>query len=69
MAVIIDGTGHVLGRLSSEVAKRILRGGEIGGGEPEKNIVTGERGPGVSVFLARREGGSPAEPMGGDGPP
>ena len=68
MAVIIDGTGHVLGRLSSEVAKRILRGEEIVVVNAEKTIVTGERSRVFHVFLAKRQRGSTASRMRGIGP-
>lgn len=68
MAVIIDGTGHVLGRLSSEVAKRILRGEEIVIVNAEKTIVTGNRSRVFHTFLEKRQRGSTASRMRGIGP-
>ncbi len=68
MTVIIDGTGHVLGRLSSEVAKRILRGEEVVVVNAEKTIITGTRSRVFRVYLAKRQRGSTASRMRGIGP-
>ncbi len=68
MAAIIDGTGHVIGRLSSEVAKRILRGEEIVIVNAEKTIITGERSRVFHVYLEKRQRGSTASRMRGIGP-
>ncbi len=68
MAVIIDGTGHVVGRLSSEVAKRILRGEEIVIVNAEKTILTGTRSRVFGVYNAKRKRGSTASRMRGIGP-
>ncbi len=40
---VIDATGHVLGRLSSDVAKRLLDGEEIVVVNAEKSVITGKR--------------------------
>ena len=42
-ATVIDGTGHVLGRLASIVAKRLLSGEKIVIVNAEKIIVSGKR--------------------------
>ncbi len=68
MAVIIDGTGHVVGRLSSEVAKRILRGEDIVIVNAEKTILTGERSRVFHTYLEKRQRGSTASRMRGIGP-
>jgi large subunit ribosomal protein L13 len=68
MSVIIDGTGHVVGRLSSEVAKRILRGEEIVIVNAEKTIITGRRSRVFNVYLEKRQRGSTASRMRGIGP-
>ncbi len=40
---IIDATGHILGRLSSRIAKRLLKGEKIVVVNAEKAIVTGDK--------------------------
>ena len=40
---VIDAEGAILGRLASEVAKRVLRGEEITIVNAEKVIITGNR--------------------------
>jgi len=42
-ATVIDGAGHILGRLASIVAKRLLKGEKIIIVNAEKVIVSGER--------------------------
>ncbi len=68
MAVIIDGTGHVIGRLSSVVAKRLLKGEEIVIVNAEKTIITGRRSRVFGVYKAKRDRGSTASRMRGIGP-
>ncbi len=40
---VIDATGHILGRLSSRIAKRLLNGEKIVVVNAEKAVVTGEK--------------------------
>ena len=68
MPTIIDATGHVVGRLSSVVAKRLLRGEEIVIVNTEKAILTGRRKVVFEEYLARRRRGSTASRMRGIGP-
>lgn len=51
---IIDATDHVLGRLSSLVAKRLLAGEEITVVNAEKALVTGRRSMILGEFQAKR---------------
>ena len=39
--VVIDATGHVIGRLSSAVAKRLLNGEDVVIVNAEKSLITG----------------------------
>lgn len=55
---IIDATDHVVGRLSSLVAKRLLEGEEITIVNAEKALVTGKRSSLFREYLEKREIGS-----------
>ncbi len=68
MAVIIDGTGHVIGRMASVVAKRLLKGEEIVIVNAEKTIITGRRSRVFAIYEAKRNRGSTASRMRGIGP-
>ena len=43
MAIVIDADKHILGRLSTNIAKRILNGEEVIVVNAEKAIITGDR--------------------------
>lgn len=64
----IDATGHVVGRLASVVAKRLLNGEEIAIVNAEKAIVTGRRGVVMTEYRTRRRRGSTTSRMRGIGP-
>lgn len=68
MAAIIDATGHVVGRLSSVVAKRLLQGEEIVIVNTEKAILTGRRKVVFGEYLKKKRRGSTASRMRGIGP-
>lgn len=51
--LIIDGEGHVAGRLASIIAKRLLRGERIIVVNAEKIIITGKKKRVLSKFLKR----------------
>lgn len=65
---VIDATGHVVGRLASVVAKRLLNGEEIVVVNAEKAIVTGRREVVFPEYYARHHRGSTASRMRGIGP-
>ncbi|OGS61566.1 MAG: 50S ribosomal protein L13 [Euryarchaeota archaeon RBG_19FT_COMBO_69_17] len=65
---VIDATGHVVGRLSSVVAKRLLNGEEIVVVNAEKAIVTGRRKTVLAEYTKRRNRGSTTSRMRGIGP-
>jgi len=58
MATVIDADGLVVGRLSTHVAKRLLKGEEITVVNADKAIITGERYAILDEFMARRARGS-----------
>jgi len=64
----IDATGHVVGRLASVLAKRLLNGEEIVVVNAEKAIVTGKRSVVFQEYRARHQRGSTASRMRGIGP-
>jgi large subunit ribosomal protein L13 len=64
----IDATGHVVGRLASVVAKRLLNGEEIVIVNAEHAIVTGRRSVVLAVYSERRGRGSTTSRMRGIGP-
>lgn len=65
---VIDATGHVVGRLASVVAKRLLNGEEIVVVHAEKAIVTGRRSVILTEYTTRRRRGSVTSRMRGIGP-
>src|SRR5437016_10294211 len=64
----IDATGHVVGRLASVLAKRLLNGEEIVVVNAEKAIVTGRRRVVFEEYRTRHQRGSTASRMRGIGP-
>jgi large subunit ribosomal protein L13 len=52
---VVDATGHVLGRLSSHVAKRLLEGEEIVIVNAEKVVITGKRQAILGEYRKMRE--------------
>ena len=65
---IVDATGHVVGRLASVLAKRLLNGEEIVVVYAEKAIVTGRKKVVFEEYRARHQRGSTASRMRGIGP-
>ena len=65
---VIDATGHVVGRLASVVAKRLLNGEEIVVVNAEKAIVTGKKSVVFTEYRTRHQRGSTASRMRGIGP-
>lgn len=55
---VIDAKGHVLGRLSSVLAKRLLNGEKIVVVNAEKAIITGEKAMVFDRYLEKYERGS-----------
>jgi len=66
--VTIDATGHVVGRLSSVIAKRLLNGEEIHVVNAEKALVTGGRAALIAEYRIKKNMGSTASRMRGKGP-
>ncbi len=54
---VIDASDHIVGRLSSVVAKRLLRGEDIHIVNAEKAMITGRRGQIMEDYSHRRERG------------
>ena len=65
---IIDATGHIVGRFSSIVAKRLLNGEEIVVVNAEEAIVTGKRSRVLATYQAKKRHGSTTSRMRGIGP-
>ena len=65
---IVDATGHVVGRLASVLAKRLLNGEEIVVVNAEKAIVTGKKSVVFEEYRTRHQRGSNASRMRGIGP-
>lgn len=65
---VIDATGHVVGRLASVIAKRLLNGEELVIVNAENAIVTGRRSVVLGEYRARRGRGSTTSRMRGIGP-
>lgn len=65
---VIDATGHVVGRLSSVLAKRLLNGEDLVVVNAEKAIVTGRRQVVLAEYRKRRTRGSTTGRMRGIGP-
>ena len=66
--VVIDATGHVVGRLASVVAKRLLNGEEVVIVNAEKAIVTGRREVVFNEYYTRFHRGSTTSRARGIGP-
>jgi large subunit ribosomal protein L13 len=58
LMTVIDASGHVMGRLSSFVAKRLLQGEEIHIVNAEKAIITGDSDSIFKEYQTMREIGS-----------
>ena len=65
---IIDATGHVVGRMASIIAKRLLNGEEIVVVNAEHAIVTGKKSVVFNEYKARHQRGSTTSRMRGIGP-
>jgi len=65
---VIDATGHVVGRLASVVAKRLLSGEDIVVVNAEKAIITGRRSVVFNEYYERHHRGSTTSRMRGIGP-
>ncbi len=65
MPVVIDATDTVLGRLASQVAKRLLNGEEIVIINAEKAIITGRPEEIKERYKRKRELGGPMKPSKG----
>ena len=65
---VIDASGHVIGRLASVVAKRLLSGEEIVVVNAEKAIIRGRREVILAEYMKRRSRGSTTSKMRGIGP-
>jgi len=65
---IIDASGHVVGRLASVIAKRLLNGEEIVIVNADQAIVTGRRSVVLAEYTKRRGRGSTTSRMRGIGP-
>lgn len=65
---IVDATGHVVGRLASVLAKRLLNGEEIVVVNAERAIVTGKKSVVFEIYRAAHHRGSTASRMRGIGP-
>jgi large subunit ribosomal protein L13 len=59
MAIVIDASGAVMGRLASHVAKRLLEGEEIVLVNAEKAVITGTRDNILANYTQKRERGTP----------
>jgi len=58
MTIIIDASGATLGRLSTNAAKRLIKGEEIAIINSEKAIVTGKKASVKSSYKHKREQGT-----------
>ncbi|MEM3086744.1 MAG: 50S ribosomal protein L13 [Halobacteria archaeon] len=58
---VLDADGHVLGRLASHVAKRLLQGEEISIINAERVLVSGERRRVTDAYRAAWSRGSPGK--------
>lgn len=54
---IIDGTGHIMGRLATHIAKQLLAGEEVAVVNAEKLVITGRREHIFEDYKARRDRG------------
>lgn len=55
---VIDAKGHILGRLSSKIAKRLIYGENIVIVNAEKAVVTGKRSMNLNKYIEKSERGS-----------
>lgn len=53
--IVVDGTGHILGRLASRVAKLLLEGNRVVIVNSEKVLLSGGRKSTINEFLSRLE--------------
>ena len=53
--IVVDGTGHIMGRLASYVASKLLDGADVVVVNAEKLIVTGDKGAVINRYLKRSE--------------
>lgn len=58
MATVIDASGHIMGRLASNVAKRLLEGEAIVIVNSEKAVVSGKREALLAEYKNRRDRGT-----------
>lgn len=58
MAIVIDASGAIMGRLASHVAKRLLEGEEIVIVNAEKAVISGSRDAILAEYRNRRERGT-----------
>ena len=58
MLMIIDGKNAILGRLSTQIAKRLLKGEEVTIINADKIIITGNPKQILAKYIARRQRGS-----------
>jgi len=65
---VVDATGHVVGRLASVVAKRLLNGEEIVVVNAEKAIVTGRKSVVFGEYGRRTTVAVPRAACGAKGP-
>ncbi len=55
---VIDAKGHILGRLSSKIAKRLVNGENIVIVNAEKAVITGQRSMNLNKYIEKSERGS-----------
>lgn len=55
---VIDAKGHILGRLSSKIAKRLINGENIVIINAEKAVITGQRSMNLNKYVEKSERGS-----------
>jgi len=55
--VVYDASGHILGRLCSTVAQKLLAGEEVTIVNAEKAIITGNRDDVLAVYKAKKDRG------------
>ena len=53
--IIVDGSGHILGRLASKVAKLLLKGNRVIIVNAEKILLSGSRKSTLNEFLSKLE--------------
>lgn len=55
---VIDAKGHILGRLSTKIAKRLINGENIVIVNAEKAVITGQKSMNLNKYMDKREKGS-----------